>query len=122
MFKRLEPTWIMRRFGEMWVWISRDHDDLMKGLPPVFQSVFLGQQNRPRGIAYYDSFIQDLHGKRPKEVFDRKNNGDKVIGAFCAFFPEEFVHAAGAVPLILCGGAEFPIADAEKILPRIPAL
>jgi hypothetical protein len=23
------------------------HDDLMKGLPPVFQSVFLGQQNRP---------------------------------------------------------------------------
>ena len=94
------------------------HDDLMKGLPPIFQSVFLGQQNRPRGIAYYDSFIQDLHGKRPKEVFDRKNNGDKVIGAFCAFFPEEFVLAAGAVPLVLCGGAEFPIADAEKILPR----
>ncbi|HWQ19370.1 MAG TPA: double-cubane-cluster-containing anaerobic reductase [Methanotrichaceae archaeon] len=60
----------------------------------------------------------DLHGKRPKEVFDRKNKGDKVIGAFCAFFPEEYVHAAGAVPLILCGGAEFPIADAEKILPR----
>lgn len=94
------------------------HDDLMKILPPVFQSVFLSQQNRPENIAYFDSFILDLHGKRPKEVYDRKNNGDKVIGAFCAFFPEEFVHAVGAVPLILCGGAEFPIADAEKILPR----
>ena len=74
------------------------HDDLMKVPPPVIQSVFQSQENRPRSIAYYDSFIQDLHGKRPKEAFDRKNNGDKVIGAFCAFFPEEFVHAAGAVP------------------------
>ena len=70
------------------------HDDLMKGLPPIFQSVFLSQQNRPEKIAYYDSFIEDLHGKRPKEVFERKNHGDQVIGAFCAFFPEEFVHAA----------------------------
>ncbi|MFB3766523.1 MAG: double-cubane-cluster-containing anaerobic reductase [Methanotrichaceae archaeon] len=94
------------------------HDELMRVLPPIFENVFLGQQNRPKNIAYYDSFILDIHGKRPKEVFDKKNNGDKVIGAFCAFFPEEFVHAAGAVPLILCGGAEFPIADAEKILPR----
>lgn len=94
------------------------HDDLMKVLPPVFQSVFLTQKNRPERISYFDSFILDLHGKRPKEVYDRKNNGDKVIGAFCAFFPEEFVHATGSVPLVLCGGAEFPIADAEKILPR----
>jgi len=30
----------------------------------------------------------------------------------------ELVHAAVAVPLILCGEAEFPIVDAEKILPR----
>lgn len=94
------------------------HDDLMRVLPPIFRSVFLDQSNRPESIAYFDSFILDIHGKRPKEVFDRKNNGDKVIGAFCAFFPEEFVHATGGVPLILCGGAEFPIADAEKILPR----
>ena len=94
------------------------HDILMKGLPPIFQNAFLTQNNRPQTISYFDSFIEDLHGKRPKEVYDRKNIGDKVIGAFCAFFPEEFVHAAGAVPLVLCGGAEFPIADAEKILPR----
>ncbi|SNQ61013.1 2-hydroxyglutaryl-CoA dehydratase subunit beta homolog (fragment) [Candidatus Methanoperedens nitroreducens] len=94
------------------------HDELMKVLPVVYQSVYLSQTNRPRNIAYFDNFIADIHGARPREVFERKKNGDKVIGAFCAYFPEEIVHAAGAVPLILCGGADFPVADAEKILPR----
>jgi len=105
----------------LWKQLGMDierHGVLMKVLPVVFQSVFQSQENRPKSIAYYDSVVMDLHGKRPKEVFDRKNNGDKVIGAFCNFFPEEIVHAAGAVPLSLCGGAELPIADAEKVLPR----
>jgi benzoyl-CoA reductase/2-hydroxyglutaryl-CoA dehydratase subunit BcrC/BadD/HgdB len=94
------------------------HDVLMKVPPQAIQSVFQSQENRPKSIEYYDSVIMDIHGKRPKEVFDRKNKGDKVIGAFCNFFPEEIVHAAGAVPLSLCGGVELPISDAEKILPR----
>ncbi len=94
------------------------HDELMKVLPVVYQDVYLTQKNRPKGIAYFDNFIGDIHGARPKEVFERKKQGDKVIGAFCAYFPEEVVLAANAVPLILCGGADFPVADAEKILPR----
>ncbi len=94
------------------------HDELMKVLPVVYQNVYLTQTNRPKNIAYFDNFIADIHGARPKEVFERKKNGDKVIGAFCVYFPEEIVLAANAVPLILCGGADFPVADAEKILPR----
>ncbi len=94
------------------------HDELMKVLPVVYQDVYLTQKNRPKSITYFDDFISDIHGARPKEVFERKKQGDKVIGAFCAYFPEELVLAANAVPLILCGGADFPVADAEKILPR----
>ncbi len=106
---------------EFWKELGIDiekHDELMKVLPLVYQSVYLSQTNRPENIAYFDNFIADIHGARPREVFERKKNGDKVIGAFCAYFPEEIVLAAGAVPLILCGGADFPVADAEKILPR----
>ena len=62
------------------------HSVLMNVLPQVFQSVFQIQENRPKSIEYYDSVVMDIHGKRPKEVFDRKNNGDKVIGAFCTSF------------------------------------
>lgn len=94
------------------------HAELMKVLPVVYQDVYLTQTNRPESIDYFDNFIADIHGARPKEVFERKKRGDKVIGAFCAYFPEEVVLAAGAVPLILCGGADFPVADAEKVLPR----
>ncbi|PWB49664.1 MAG: 3-hydroxyacyl-ACP dehydratase [Candidatus Methanoperedenaceae archaeon] len=106
---------------EFWKELGIDiekHDELMKVLPEVFENVYLTQKNRPKSIAYFDKFIADIHGARPKEVVERKNNGDKVIGAFCAYFPEEIVHASGAVPLILCGGADFPVADAEKVLPR----
>ncbi len=106
---------------EFWKELGIDiekHDELMKELPVVYEKVYLTQKNRPENIAYFDNFIADIHGARPKEVIERKNRGDRVIGAFCAYFPEELVHAAGAVPLILCGGADFPVADAEKVLPR----
>src|SRR5574341_993753 len=117
--KNIDTTQISNE--EFWKDLGIDiekHDVLMKVLSVVYQDVYLTQKNRPEKIAYFDNFIADIHGARPKEVVERKKNGDKVIGAFCAYFPEEIVHAAGAVPLILCGGADFPVADAEKVLPR----
>lgn len=106
---------------EFWKGLGMDvekHDQLMSVLPGIFQDVYLSQKNRPKKIEYFDNFISDIHGARPKEVVERQNKGDKIIGAFCAYFPEEIVLAANAVPLILCGGADFSVADAEKILPR----
>ncbi len=29
---------------------------------------------------------------------EAKNNGKKIIGYFCSYFPEEIVHAAGFIP------------------------
>ena len=39
------------------------------------------------------------------------------MGAFCLYASEELVYAADALMVGLCGGAQFPIADAETILP-----
>lgn len=106
---------------EFWKGLGIDiekHDQLMSVLPGIYQDVYLSQKNRPKKIEYFDNFISDIHGARPKEVVERQNKGDKIIGAFCAYFPEEIVLAANAIPLILCGGADFSVADAEKILPR----
>ena len=47
-----------------------------------------------------------------------KDDGKKVVGAYCTFTPAEIILAAGAVSVGLCGVSEEPIPDAEKVLPR----
>lgn len=47
-----------------------------------------------------------------------KDQGNKVVGVFCAFTPVEIIIAADATPVSLCGVSEEPIADAERYLPR----
>ena len=44
--------------------------------------------------------------------------GQKVIGTFCVFVPDELIIAADAISVGLCAGAEFGFEDAEKLLPR----
>ena len=46
-----------------------------------------------------------------------KDEGIKVVGTLCSYFPREIVWAAGALTVGLCGTTEGPIVEAEKILP-----
>ncbi len=46
-----------------------------------------------------------------------KDEGKKVVGLMCSYFPVEMALAAGAIPVGLCGTTEEPIAAAEKVLP-----
>jgi benzoyl-CoA reductase/2-hydroxyglutaryl-CoA dehydratase subunit BcrC/BadD/HgdB len=46
-----------------------------------------------------------------------RDEGKKVVGCLCSYFPRELVLAAGAIPVSLCGTTQEPIAAAEKILP-----
>jgi benzoyl-CoA reductase/2-hydroxyglutaryl-CoA dehydratase subunit BcrC/BadD/HgdB len=46
-----------------------------------------------------------------------KDEGRKVVGCLCSYFPRELVLAAGAIPVGLCGTTQEPIAAAEKVLP-----
>jgi benzoyl-CoA reductase/2-hydroxyglutaryl-CoA dehydratase subunit BcrC/BadD/HgdB len=45
-----------------------------------------------------------------------KDEGYAVVGCLCSYTPVELIHAAGAIPIGLCGTTQAPIAKAEEIL------
>jgi len=51
-------------------------------------------------------------------IKEAKETGQKVVGIYCTFCPQELVLAAGAIPVSLCGTSEKPIPAAEEVLPR----
>jgi len=106
---------------QMWEELGIDletHDELMNGLGPAFQEVFLSQENRPEGMGFYDYVVGDIHGIRVKELREHAEKGGKVVATYCVFVPEEIVWAAGGIPIGLCAGAQFSIPMAESILSR----
>lgn len=52
------------------------------------------------------------------KIKEAKEHGQKVVGIYCTYCPQELVLAAGAIPVSLCGTSEKPIAAAEEVLPR----
>lgn len=64
------------------------------------------------------SVFDKLRADGMQAMLDGRKNGLKVVGAYCTYFPQELVVAAGAVPVSLCGTKEDPIAAAEEHLPR----
>jgi benzoyl-CoA reductase/2-hydroxyglutaryl-CoA dehydratase subunit BcrC/BadD/HgdB len=46
-----------------------------------------------------------------------RDEGRKVVGCLCSYFPIELVLAADAIPIYLCGTTQEGIAEAEKVLP-----
>ncbi len=94
------------------------HEELINGLSEIFPEFFLKQENRPKGMEYFDWLMSEVHGKRIEELLEMKNQGKPLVGAFCIFVPEELVVAAGGACYGLCGGAQFSIPDAERDLPR----
>ena len=70
-------------------------------------------QKLPDNLASY-------HDKRQKGFITMKNlkdKGQRVVGTFCSFVPQEIIYAAGAIPCGLCASSEEPIPDAESVLP-----
>ena len=51
-------------------------------------------------------------------IKEGKEQGQKVVGIYCTYCPQELILAAGAIPVGLCGTSEAPIALAEETLPR----
>jgi benzoyl-CoA reductase/2-hydroxyglutaryl-CoA dehydratase subunit BcrC/BadD/HgdB len=112
---------IMTDYHGMWAELGLDldrHDEFLAGLGPAYQEIYLNQESRPEGMQYFDFVTSEVHGLRIKELLDLKKNGHKVMGTFCVYVPEEIVMAAGGVWVGVCGGAQFSIPDAERILPR----
>lgn len=105
---------------EMWQSLGMDletHDQLCAVLPTAFGDVYLSQENRPAGMAFYDFVVSDIHGIRPAELIELQKQGGKVFGTFCVYVPDEVVVACGGAVTGLCGGSQFWVPDGEKVLP-----
>ncbi|MEW6622185.1 MAG: double-cubane-cluster-containing anaerobic reductase [Bacillota bacterium] len=62
--------------------------------------------------------FEDLREKNQVKMQEALDQGQKVVGMYCTFAPQELVVAAGAIPVGLCGTNEKPIPAAERDLPR----
>ncbi len=109
------------KYVPMWKNLGMDlekHNQLLNILGQYYTAVFLSQKNRPKGMGYFDFVVSEIHGLRIKELNDQRAAGNKVVGAFCIYAPEELAYAANATMVGLCGGADFSVPDAEAVLPR----
>ncbi|MDD2497902.1 MAG: double-cubane-cluster-containing anaerobic reductase [Desulfitobacteriaceae bacterium] len=68
-------------------------------------------------VNFLESF-NDIRDKNMLTLKEAKENGQKVVGFYCTYGPQELAIAAGAIPVGLCGTREEPIAAAEADLPR----
>ncbi|MBO8128977.1 MAG: 2-hydroxyacyl-CoA dehydratase [Peptococcaceae bacterium] len=111
----------MDSYRQMWDRLGLNlaaHDQLMAALPLTYADVYLRQENRPKGMEYFDFVVNEIHGQRVKELQDFRDQGGKVVGTFCIFVPEELVLAAGGIYVGLCSGLDIGSAEAEAVLPR----
>jgi benzoyl-CoA reductase/2-hydroxyglutaryl-CoA dehydratase subunit BcrC/BadD/HgdB len=108
-------------YRPMWAKLGLDleqHDLLLNVLGKSYQDTYLNQKDRPEGMGYLDFVMSEVHGLRIQELQDARAKGQKVIGTFCLFVPDELILATDAISVGLCAGAEFGFAEAEKLLPR----
>ncbi|MCL6472060.1 MAG: 2-hydroxyacyl-CoA dehydratase family protein [Firmicutes bacterium] len=111
----------MTDYREMWKSLGLDleaHDQLLAVIPQIYGDIYLSQEGRPEGMSYLDFVMSEIHGLRVKELNDLRASGGKVIGTFCLYVPEEIVLASGAVCVGICGGADWPSDEADRVLPR----
>jgi benzoyl-CoA reductase/2-hydroxyglutaryl-CoA dehydratase subunit BcrC/BadD/HgdB len=94
------------------------HHKIFDSIDRNYGKTVLAQKNRPAGMAYFDGVIAGAHGARVREIAERRAAGDKFIGTFCVYVPDELILALGAIPVALCGGTSLSIPYAEKVLPR----
>ena len=94
------------------------HDQLLAVFGKAYKDIYMSQENRPKAMQYLDFVISEAHGLRIEELMETKKKGNKVIGTFCVYVPEELILAVGGTCVGLCAGAEIGIDEAEKVLPR----
>lgn len=108
-------------YHDMWRDLGLDlpaHDMLLAVIPQLYQAAYLTQEARPKGMAYFDFVMSEIHGLRIKELVDHQAAAGTVIGTFCLYVPEEIIRALGGQCVGLCAGAEWAYDEAERLLPR----
>ncbi len=75
--------------------------DMQKNIEPLVNDGFAGEHAK-RVLGYIQS---------------QREKGKNVVGIYCGYAPLEVIHAANAVPAVLCAFADKTIAAAEAVLP-----
>ena len=110
-----------KNYTEMWTDLGLNlqaHESLLQTLGKAYADIYLSQKNRPAGMSYLDFVMSEIHGLRIEELVNAKKQGQKVIGTFCLYVPEEIILAANGISVGLCAGAECGTELVEQVLPR----
>jgi benzoyl-CoA reductase/2-hydroxyglutaryl-CoA dehydratase subunit BcrC/BadD/HgdB len=108
-------------FRQMWneLGINLDlHDELMANTERLHKRTHLSRINRPKRMEYFDHSLHASHAERVAEIKKYREGGDKSIGTFCIYVPDEIAYAAQVLPIPLCGGSGWSVNYADKMLPR----
>jgi len=111
----------MSDYRQMWKELGVNlelHDQLLEMLGNSFRQTVGAQSGRPAAMSHFDQMFHQSHGGRVKELLDNKNAGNKNIGTFCIYVPDEIAMSADAIPIPLCGGTNFAVPYAEQSFPR----
>jgi benzoyl-CoA reductase/2-hydroxyglutaryl-CoA dehydratase subunit BcrC/BadD/HgdB len=109
------------KYEKIWQDLGMDvplHKELLASIDRNFKSTVGSQKNRPEGMQYFDNVLHESHGNRVAELVEAKAKGNKTVGTFCIYVPDEIVLAAGLIPVPLCGGTNFSVPYAERTFPR----
>ena len=74
------------------------------------------EPHRPENMAHFDRLFETFEHGGKDTVKLRK--GEKMIGTYCLFVPEELIYAAGGRPVRLCSGAYESVEIGEDYLPE----
>lgn len=108
-------------YRPMWKELDLDleaHDGLLQALGDGYAESYLHQKKRPKSMEYFDFVVSEAHGLRIEELQEERSKGNKIIGTFCVYVPDEIILALDAVGVGLCAGAEIGFEEAERYLPR----
>jgi benzoyl-CoA reductase/2-hydroxyglutaryl-CoA dehydratase subunit BcrC/BadD/HgdB len=111
----------MNRDESLWRELGLDlelHRRILDSTSRNYAEQVEAQACRPARMSYFDGVIHGSHGDRVREVMERRSAGDKFVGTFCIYVPEEILIALGAVHLALCGGTSVSIPYSEGMFPR----
>jgi benzoyl-CoA reductase/2-hydroxyglutaryl-CoA dehydratase subunit BcrC/BadD/HgdB len=111
----------MTDYTKMWEEIGVNvplHEELLQSIGRTFKLTVGAQKNRPESMKYFDEMLHESHGGRVKQLVDNMKAGNKNMGTFCIYVPEELPMAVDVIPIPLCGGVNFSIPYSEQTFPR----
>ncbi|MDA3881259.1 MAG: 2-hydroxyacyl-CoA dehydratase family protein [Prolixibacteraceae bacterium] len=81
-------------------------NNLMKQKLLRFLNEMIADKNRPETMKLFDAMMNDMHGKRVKDLYAYRREGNHVVALLCNSIPPEVVYGMGNfIPVSVCMGA-----------------